>query len=257
MSARPALVAAALTATLAALTPNTTRADEGPIVTDRPTFTTTSTIVPEHMLQLETGLDIDRANDVTVLSAPTKVRFGMIDSAWIDMELQLESAIVGLDTTNSATSLASPGIGAKLNVYTSADGGVSIGTLTSYYLGVEDGADDTFVAGILSDFALPGGLALQPYAGVSRNIGTSEARTYTLAANLSRGVTDTVGVWIEGAAFWTDPNNGDPLSDPSTLADAGVAYLLDNDTQLDAWARFGLDDLGDSYGGGAGFSTRF
>ena len=216
--------------------------EEQPIVADRPGFADGAATVGNAVFQLETGLTVDRQDDET-LTLPTLLRYGFGGR----FELRIESEVAAF--ADGEAELAPIAAGFKLRL---TDGALPLALMAKVQPPSGEGSlrSDGFEgeARLVSDIDLGSGFTLTPNAGVE--LAEDRDATALFAMTLEK----EVGNALPFVDFETRAGNGDT----SLIADAGVAWIVGRDTQLDVSGGFDL--AGDDYPEwfvAAGFSRRF
>jgi hypothetical protein len=224
------------------LIPVLTRAQDASIVADRPGLADGSTTVPRGVAQLELGVTAE-GGDEELFTLPALLRFGLTNR----LELRIASDVIGWSSDQSDIAPLSAGFKLRLR-----DGAIPLSLIASVQPPSGGGRlrSDAFEgeARLVSDIALADGLSLTPNVGVALVEGGSAAAI--LAATLER----EMGRALPFIDFETTMRGGDA----SMIADAGVAWVIRPDTQLDLSA--GVDVFGDEYPEwfiAAGYSRRF
>jgi hypothetical protein len=229
-------------AALLLLFPLFVRAQDAPIVADRPGFADGSATVGRGVAQLEIGV-AGQGEDDDVVTLPTLVRFGLSDR----LELRIESDVVGW--TDEDSDIAPVAVGFKLGL---RDGAIPLSLIASVQPPSGGGSFRSTQfegeARLVSDIELAEGLSLTPNVGVAVAEGGGAAAIF--AATLER----EMGRALPFIDFEATVDDGDA----SMIADAGVAWVVRPDTQLDISA--GFDVAGDEYPDwfvSVGYSRRF
>lgn len=236
------LRSAALSLLLLGWMPLLLRAQEAPIVADRPGLADGSTTVGRGVSQLESGVT-GEGGDEERFTLPTLVRFGITDR----LELRVESDVLGWTTDDS--DLAPVAAGFKLRL---RDGALPLSLIASVQPPSGGGSLRSTAfeseARLVSDIELAEGWSLTPNVGAALVEGDGAAAIF--AASLER----EMGNALPFVDFETTIGDGDT----SMIADAGIAWVVRPDTQLDLSA--GVNLLGDAYPEwfiAAGYSRRF
>lgn len=224
----------------------------GTISTGRPSFSTGTTAVPAGHFQLESGyLYSSDGADKTQSFPDFLLRVGLTDA----VEARFSTAgYVQNDTGEDG--LTGVRAGAKIELLHQDDDGISLAIQPSVLF---PGAD------------VPGGGKFDPLVQVSA--GHSMSNGIGLVANVSgAAVTDSagrqtaqfahailasyspierVGLFVEHYGVYSDVGVG------RQKADAGILYLLNDNTQIDVVVGVGLNGHATDYILGAGYSFRF
>lgn len=226
------------------------------IVTDRPTQTTGSSVLPKSALQIETGYNYAQYNSSsdyftikTKSIAPTLVRYGVLDR----LELRL-----GFNYGKE-----------KISIFSEELKGLTPFSLSSkVYLFQEKG----FIpeASILVDFGLPTGSGdfkseafssqilflanntINETMSIGYNFGfswpdISEEANFIYSAVFGYAVTDKLGAFGELFGNFSDVLDGHSI-------DFGASFLALPDLQLDAYMGVGLSQYADDFFAGFGVS---
>ena len=232
----------AAAALLLLLTPLAAHAQDDSIVADRPGLADGSTLVSRGVAQLETGVNADGGDD-ELFTLPTLLRYGLTDR----LELRIASDVVGW--TSDGGDIAPVEAGFKLRL---RDGAIPLSLIASVQPPAGGGnlRSTAFEseARLVSDIDLAEGLSLTPNVGVA--IVEGDGAVAIFAATVER----EIGNALPFVDFETTIGNGDT----SLIADAGLAWVVRPNTQLDISA--GVNVLGDEYPDwfiSAGYSRRF
>lgn len=211
-------------------------AQETSIVADRPGLADGSTTMSRGVAQLEAGVTADE----DLLTLPALIRYGITDR----FELRIAS-----DVISDEGDLAPIAVGFKLRL---RDGSLPLSLIASVQPPSGGGSLRSTAfeseARLVSDIALAEGLSLTPNVGIAFVEGGDAAGI--IAATLER----EMGAFLPFVDFETTFGSGDT----SMIADAGVAWVVRPNTQLDLSA--GVNVLGDAYPDwflAAGYSRRF
>ncbi len=239
-----------------------------PIVTDRPSVAESSLTVPEGSLQVETGAEFGSNSingvDGSSLSFPTKLRLGIIDG----FEVHAEGTVFERFTVENpggddltASGLADLELGGKVHILDSNGAVPSVGILAAIRMPI--GSDD--VTGNLwvlrptvsAEWDLLPALSFTANVGLSIPLEDREFFSDGFRWATSFGIHPDV--LPEGLGFFAEAFGQVPLDDGDsvTAADAGALYLVNDDFQLDVYARFGLSDSAQDLLVGGGGSFRF
>jgi hypothetical protein len=209
------------------------------IVADRPGLADGPSTVGRGVAQVETGAT-GEAGDDDHLTLPTLLRYGLSDR----LELRIDS-----DVISNGGDLAPLSAGFKLRL---RDAGVPLSLIASVQppSGSGDLQSDAFEgeARLVSEIELTDGLSLTPNVGLSLAEGGGAAAIF--AATLER----ELGHALPFVDFEATISDGDT----SLIADAGIAWVVRPNTQLDL--SVGANVTGDAYPDwfiAAGYSRRF
>jgi hypothetical protein len=219
------------------------RADDDAINPDRPNVANSSQVVGNRRVQLETGVQWDRQRDpdahVRTLTTPTLLRIGVADA----LELRVET------DGRTIEHASAPGTGA----HTVSAGWADISAGVKWHVADQDGMRPS--VGVIAEVALPTGSAalrgngfrpavelpvewdlghdwsLGVMPGVVRD---SDATYGVFAASVGKAFSERLHGFAEVAA----PQIGHGTQ---TLVDAGVAWLVNKDCQIDAMVVHGLN----------------
>lgn len=251
----------------AALISAAATAGDDAINADRPGIADGSAVVGKGRFQIETGLQQEFRNRLgekkhTIL-APTLLRLGLSE-AW---EMRIESnvhaweRVTAADGEFSKSSASTPiSLGAKYRFWESDDVRPALGMIARVFPPSGSGGSRTrHTTGdvrLVADWDFAPDWSLNPNIGVAR-YEDGAGKTFSaglFAVTLSYSVNDKLNVFLDGAAQTREQKNGKSM----TVYDAGLAYLLTPDTQLDL--SVGIRGSGDTPANqfiGAGISVRF
>ena len=224
------------------------------LVTDRPDQTESATVVPQGLLQVETGYLFTRDGDVDSHAAPgTLFRIGLGGRT----ELRLGHA--GVMGTEGRRGTGDSELGAKVNLITQADGwrpelallgGLSLPTGAGGFS--SGGTDPSFLVAFAHELAPR--LSLGYNAGAewesSPDVPGDAFVVYSLALGI--GVTDRLGAFIE--VFGDQPVTSEVAT--AVSADAGLTLLLTEVLQWDFSVGRRLRGPADDLFVGTGLSFR-
>lgn len=244
------------------------RAEEEPIATDRPDFVESSDVVGKGRVQLETSLawERDRQGGVKarLSNTPTLLRVGVSD-AWelrleTDGRLRQTTEVGGTSTRERGWSDLSFGLKWHQRDGDEDAGTPGLGWL--FHLDADTGSGAFRGQGVrpsvrmVAEWEFAGGWSLGVMPGLFRD--RDEAgRHFTggiLAAVLGKSLNDRTRVFVELSGEQLAPaRHGGNVA---TL-DAGVAFLLTRDLQLDAAMSRGLNRNAPDFAWTVGLSARF
>lgn len=221
-----------------------------PLVTDRPDAAESALTVGPDTFQLETGVTSTREGGITQISLPTLLRFGL-GKSW---EFRVESDTLAFQNPG-VNSFRDVSLGVKTNLLTSEDTNVGLLVGLNVPVGNGDlkGTVDPSLA-LLLDQSLVGELGLGLNVGVTIS-GDSGARfvQYSWATSLSHPVSQDLTAYLEFYGEGPDRIGGTT----QTVADGGLTYLVNRDTQLDLFYAKGLTSQGIDWSIGLGLSKRY
>jgi hypothetical protein len=230
---------------------------EGSIVSERPSFTTSTQVLPVGRYQLEGGLDwrtVQRDGaDADILSLPLSlVRYG------VARDIEVQAGWTGLSFRDMAggsdTRVSDLVASAKFAIYDS-DAGTTLSLLTSLTLPIGDGSDfgDTSPsAALLWRHALDGPVGL---FGQFTTTVTTPFDNGSLVASNAVGVSYALNErWSAFAEHFMTFGRG---RDPDHVLDVGVTRLVTNDLQVDAVLGIDLEGGAEEIFFGAGVAWRW
>lgn len=242
---------------------------QSPISTDRPGLTTNPTVVPAGAFQVELGTPqftrtSFQAGGIeatgTLINAPTQLRYGITPR----LEARVFSTLyndLSVDVAGAGSSGAGGSgfgdveVGVKYQILTAAPGGTpNLSFIPTVVIPTgEDGftvEDPVVNANVAAGFTLPSAFGVTVVAGASVPTADGATVTATLVALLGRTFTPALSAYVEAGAFPTD--GATPL-----YGGAGLAYLVSNRIQVDAFFDAGLNDAAVDLLAGVGLSARF
>ena len=267
MHAPPTWTLAAITMACTFIAP--AHADER-ISTDRPDFVESSDVVGRGRFQVETGLQWERDSSAGVTSrvrtTPTLLRFGVADT----VELRLETDGFAWSTVRDAASGTSQtehgfsdvSLGAKWHV---RDGDESKGTPSVAWLlhvDVDSGSAAFRGQGLrpslraVAEWDLPHDMSIGVMPGVvlDRNADGRRFAAGIFAVTIGKEWTPAWHTYVEvaGRQLASRRNGGSVVT-----LDAGVAWIVTNDVQLDLSLARGVTSESPDLQWGVGVSVRF
>lgn len=258
------LPASLLTASL--LTASTAGAE--PLVTDRPDVAESPEAVAPGRLQVETGALVtrDEAGGAQrwTFEAPTKIRVGVASFGQGGLELHIEGSpyqvneieIGALELTTDG--VPDPEVGGKVQFNEGAGAVPTLGLLVALALpiGTDEVSEDRW--GLSPTLAA--GWALGEHWSVGLNTGTTtdlDEGDTSLRYALALG--RDLGPWLPDLSLYGELFGEVAFADEDEAAlgaDAGLAYLVTEDVQLDAALFVGLTDAADDWAATLGLSFR-
>jgi hypothetical protein len=224
-------------------------ADDGPIVTERPSVSASPLALPEGRWQLETGAQYTNgAGRVDTQTAP----FALLRRSLGDrVELQVGwTGVTRLEARGEDETLREDGSFALKWQLTPDGARTALALLgsTTLPLGEEPaGGDGTDPAlGLLWTHAAGGAELFGTALATDRDAGTE----LTNAVGVGFPVGRATSAYVEYAGTWLDDRG-------SHLVNAGIAWLPHDDLQLDVYGGLGLDGDADDTFLGLGLSRRF
>ena len=242
--------------------PSTSAWAEGALITDRPDAAESPQTVGLWRFQVETGVNVsslrvsgaDEVYDHVTVSTPSKLRLGVHDRVEIHVE---GGGFVYSSGAGSSTGGADLDFGGKIAILEGGGLIPALGLWIAYTAPIgSDGFSQehhsvSYLA--LMGWTLTNFLSLGVNLGLATPLSEREANDDALryAASFGIGATDELGFFLE--QFGVVSFGGDA----ALWVDGGALYLLNDDWQLDAYLRVGLNDAaGEDIGGGLGFSFR-
>lgn len=230
----------------------------GGINTDRPDFTDASATVGLGVLQLETGYTFTKSSGTESHSwGEPMIRYGVLAN-WI--ELRMAVAPVTERSTSTRTGIEDLYLGVKLTLM-QQDGllpGLAVVPQMTVPTGSAKFSADRILPGINLLYGWDLSDALSISASTHLNLAVDDdANRYTeWAQSLSVGwsLTTKLSSFFEWYALF--PVNSTAASAEHYL-DAGLAYALSDDLQIDLRVGKGLNDSSDDYFAGTGLAFRF
>lgn len=215
---------------------------EETIVADRPGLADGSATVGTGVAQLETGVTVASDGDESI-TLPTLLRYGLSER----LELRVESDVFGW--SDGSSDVAPVAAGFKLRL---TGGSLPLSIIASVQPPSGGGSlrSDDFEGEVrlVSDIDIGHDLSLTPNVGIGLAEGGGATGVFAM----------TLGKDMGRAQPFVDFEMSTDADDTSVMADAGLAWILRPDTQLDVSA--GFDVAGEGYPDwfiAAGFSRRF
>lgn len=220
-------------------------AEVPPISTDRPGNGNAATTVPTGRLQIEASalysLDAVPGDDVNLISFPTLFRVGLFTG----LELRVSSAFGGIDATGPGVEgrTTDTSVGAKAQILANGDWWPDLALMADVYLPSGTGA---FTAGVTTpDARVAASWALPHDLGLLLNLGLvvpeDDAGRFAqllYVVNLACGLAEGLTVFVESfGQIAVDGERSKVLQ-----IDAGAAYLVTDDLQVDLFTQHALTD---------------
>lgn len=237
--------------------PRTSAAADGPIVTDRPSFSTGTSITTTGRVQLEAGYRHIRVRDVKLnlvgevlgrigLSRQLELRLGF--GSWSDIDGPAGTASSGF--TNTA-------LGVKYRFLEGEAARPTLSVVASAILptGARSFSDDRLVPelNLQSEWGLSEDLGLLVNLGGILPYDGERYVAAWLSAMWGIVLGERWSVFLEGYGYDQETIRG-----PSTVyLDGGVAFLINDDLQLDAVVGRGFNGIEEDYQAGVGLSVRW
>jgi hypothetical protein len=223
--------------------------DEKPeLITDRPDQTESSAVVPHKSLQIEIGFAIE--NDVTDLIEQksftyntTLFRYGLLENFELRLGIEyLEEklSLINVDTTNTFSGLSPIYTGFKIKI-ADEDGWkpavAFLGGLVLPFTANKEFKPEYSAANMRFAFAH----TLSDRFSIGYNLGAewdgeTAVPEYFYSAALGIGLTDKLGMFVEGFGLIPEKGNSEHLFD------VGFTYLVHPNFQLDVSGGIGLND---------------
>jgi Putative MetA-pathway of phenol degradation len=236
-----------------------------PLVTDRPDFTESTSIIPRGHFQIEGGYTFTRQGDEDASSLGelllrvgagerVEARFGIGSYGTVDPGVPGSSKLSGYED---------PFIGVKIGLNASdpellPPGRPQMALLLSTSVPV--GSDELTSDEWQPEGKLALGWDLTDFFSLSSNLiygypSDGDERYHQFGATLSAGfsLTDRLGAFVEAFGFNKESLNGSS----TTYLDSGLAFRISNDIQLDVRVGAGLDDPSPNWFAGLGGGVRF
>ncbi|HBL28445.1 MAG TPA: hypothetical protein DD490_16555 [Acidobacteria bacterium] len=234
---------------------------DGPLVSDRPDFSeSTSTLAPGHV-QVEAGLTRQEIGDEDTLSlGEVLVRYGLGERLEARLGVGSWSRVdAGRETFDG---YEDPVLQMKLRLTAPADDrppglpAVALLLGTSVPVGSPELTSDEWQpeARLAFDWTFTDRLSLGANLGAGLPTDGDERFGQVLAsASLGLAATDRLGVFIEAYGY----SREEPDGDATRYIDGGVTFSLRDDLQLDARVGFGLNDPSPERWIGVGVAKRW
>lgn len=211
-------------------------AADAPISTDRPGNANAATVVPEARFQVETSANVAISDGREAVTFPTLFRFGLFGFS----ELRLGSSVVGID--GSGAEPTDTLVGAKFQISKSAAFVPDLSLMADVFLpsGNVPFTNDVVVPELRAAAAwgLPAGFGLLLNLGLDLpEVAGDRFSRIIWVANLgySIPIVQQLSVFVEGFGQIST----DDRVPTNTQFDAGVAFLLTDDVQLDSFIQVG------------------
>lgn len=253
---------------LAATLSGAVRADQEPIATDRPDFVESSDVVGKGRVQIETSLAWERdrqgGTKARLSSTPTLLRVGVSDDWELRLEtdgrLRLRTDAAGATTRERGWSDLSFGVKWHQRDGDEATGAPGLGWL--FHLDADTGSGAFRGQGLrpsvrmVAEWEFAGGWSLGVMPGLFRDRNESGRHFIggILAAVVGKSLNERTRVFVElsGEQLAAARHGGNV----ATL-DAGIAYLVTQDVQVDAAMSRGLNRNAPDFAWTVGLSARF
>ena len=252
-----------LGATLLLIAPSRLLAADDPINPDRPGLADGSETVGPQKFQIELGIDRDHttATEERSTSTPLLLRYGLTSRLEARLETQgyqRTSSSDGLQRQTSST-LNPLSIGAKFHFLDRQEGRPSLGLIAR--LTPPSGTGDTKSHLTTGDLRLAADYDLSKKWTVNPNVGVAayegpDGRRFSAALTaltIQYNINENLNAFIDGGL--QSPQDRDGGS--SLQLDTGAAWILGNDTQLDASVTWTARGSGPNVTWSAGISRRF
>ena len=216
---------------------------------DRPGIADGSAVVGRGIFQLEAGLERDHGSDGQSLATPLLLRYGVSKA----LELRVEGN--GYIHANGANGFAPLSIGAKVHF---ADA-PSLGLIARVFVPSGSGAQRSHTTNgdvrLAADINVGEKWSLNPNIGVtSRDDGNGRFSAGLAALTVQYSLSDHANVFVDAAVQTPEEKGGGA----SLIVDAGAAWIIGRNTQLDVSAGWGAHGTtAPNVFIGAGISRRF
>jgi len=216
---------------------------------DRPGIADSSGVVGRGIFQIEAGLERDHGSDGRSLATPLLLRYGVSKS----FEFRVEGD--GYIHAGGANGFAPLSIGAK---YKFADS-PSLGIIARLFVPSGSGAQRSHTTNgdvrLAADIDLSEKWSLNPNIGIaSQDDGAGRFTSGLAAMTLQYSISDHANLFVDGAMQSPEEKGGTI----SLVFDAGGAWVVGRNTQLDAYAGWGAHgSTAPNVFIGAGISRRF
>jgi hypothetical protein len=224
-------------------------AQEDLINADRPGIADGSGVVGPRIFQIEFGLQRDHGSDGRSLATPLLLRYGVSKS----FEFRVEGD--GYIHAAGADGFAPLSIGAKYHFLDSP----SLGVIARLFVPSGSGAQRSHTTNgdvrLAADINLGEKWSLNPNIGIaSQDDGEGRFTSGLAAMTLQYNVSDHANLFVDGAMQSPEEKRGTI----SLVFDAGGAWVVGRNTQLDAYAGWGAHgSTSPNVFIGAGISRRF
>ena len=263
-----ALTALLMAATIGMATPAMADPSDDYINADRPGIADGSTTVGKNRFQLETAIQAEFRHDgdehERTIFFPTLLRYGFADKVEVRIEGNTYSRMRQKDSTDTSHSdgFAPTSIGFKYNFVDAPEGSrqVSLGAIARIF--PPSGSGDFRNSKTTGDFRIAADWAFADNWSLNPNIGVGvfqddSNRTYTAglaAATLNFNPSKTLNFFVDTGIQAPEEKGGRA----SIIIDAGVAYIIGHDIQLDLSVGTGIAGSTTPHPFlAAGFSKRF
>lgn len=222
------------------------RAQEADLINpDRPGIADGSATVRRGVFQVELGGELDDDSGSHTLSTPLLLRYGLTDA----LELRVETAGFGRvsESGRTKTGFNPTSLGLKYHFHDAPSLGVIARFFPPSGTGVFHNDNSSGDVRLAADINLGEKWAINPNVGIaSENVGSCRTTTGLAALTVQRNLTEKANVFVDGAA------------DSSSLVfDAGAAWILGRDLQLDVSVGWGAHGDAPDIFWSAGVSRRF
>lgn len=240
---------------------------ESAIATDRPDFVESSAVVGKGVFQLETSLAYERdtrsGGDVHAWTTPTLLRFGITDSLELRLETDAFTAQRSIANGQGTTvnGFADTSLGFKWHMTDETDSGRP-STALLVHVDVDSGSAEFRRNGLapsvraVAEWTLSSGFSFGAMAGVvwDRAENSENFQSGILAATVGKTFTSQLRGFVElaGRSLTKRSFGGNNIT-----LDAGLAYAVDRDTQLDIAIAVATNRETPDHAVTIGFSKRF
>jgi hypothetical protein len=219
-----ALVAVSLLLFASAALAQTQAPQAGLINPDRPGIADGSAVVGRGIFQIEAGLERDHDAGDRSIATPLLLRYGVSES----LEMRVEGN--GYVHANGGSGFAPLSVGAKYHFLDAPSLGIIARLFPPSGTGAQRSHATTADVRLAADINLGEKWALNPNIGVaSQDDGAGRFTAALAALTLQYNISDRTNMFIDGASQSPEERGGGA----SLVVDAGAAWIVGNNTQLD------------------------
>ena len=238
-------------------------AEEEAISTDRPDFVESSNTVGKGRVQIETSVAFERDKlagvRTTLRSTPTLFRFGVAEK--LELRVETDGALSLRENGRTTSGTADTSLGAKWQFVEGDEKAGTPGMAALLHVDLASGSGIFRGDGTrpslrwVTEWELPGEVGFGIMPGIFRDTGPRGKFTgLIMAATLSKGWTEQFRTFVEiaGRQITSNKNGGSFVT-----FDAGAAYQLSKDMQVDISFSRGLNERSPDSSVGVGLSIRY